>query len=447
MRKWENQVNRLIRESALRRASDGRTGPITSLTPTGAVSSMGPPNSTNPRSRTLNGSSTSSQLSHYSTPSQGYPGSYNRESQYRREEPSQFPQGLGPSGYPSHGGFDFDPDEDDYEDYPSTYSGRGTPQGDRRVNARSMPAEHRRPPETRNNNSYLVERPPRANTEDTTGPLMEKWRVANNMPPPHGMPPPPGAGPPLNPLAQRPAVSSRLHSNMSVASGASAASYTSEASFGNGIPETRRPALKSKFSTTRLNSTYGDEDQYRRGSPAPSMNNTSTNPTLSRSRSASQPQAYIPKSVAPPLPTGPYPRPTTSMASTNPNKRGSGSSQSTGDSSDYSPGGSSPITPFDSSDSSLGTRKPGGHSPTVKVKVHFHEDIFVIQVPRGTEYDDLVEKVGKKIRLCGPRRDDGPLRVKYRDEDGDMVSLGSTEDVQMAFEQFRPGGQVTLFVN
>lgn len=82
----------------------------------------------------------------------------------------------------------------------------------------------------------------------------------------------------------------------------------------------------------------------------------------------------------------------------------------------------------------------------MKVKVHFHEDIFVIQVPRVTEFDDLVEKVGKKIRLCGPRRDDGPLKVKYRDEDGDLVSLGSTEDVQIAFESFRPGGQVTLFV-
>ena len=55
--------------------------------------------------------------------------------------------------------------------------------------------------------------------------------------------------------------------------------------------------------------------------------------------------------------------------------------------------------------------------------------------------------MGKKIRLCGPRRDDGPLRVKYKDEDGDLVSLGSTEDVQMAFESFRPGNQVTLYVS
>jgi cell division control protein 24 len=151
------------------------------------------------------------------------------------------------------------------------------------------------------------------------------------------------------------------------------------------------------------------------------------------------------------------------------NKRGSGSSQSTGESSDYSPNSSSPITPFGSSESSLGgvgiqtsrsqhfdggvgmgTGMAGalmnGHNPPVKVKVHFHEDIFVIQVARSTQYEDLVERVGRKIRLCGPRRDDGPLRVRYKDEDGDMVSLGSTEDVQMAFEQFRPGGQVILFV-
>lgn len=87
-----------------------------------------------------------------------------------------------------------------------------------------------------------------------------------------------------------------------------------------------------------------------------------------------------------------------------------------------------------------------GLSPPVKVKVHYNEDIFVIHVPRTTEFVDLVDKVEKKIRLCGPRRDDGPLRVKYRDEDGDMISLGSTEDVQMAFESFRPGGQVILYV-
>lgn len=85
--------------------------------------------------------------------------------------------------------------------------------------------------------------------------------------------------------------------------------------------------------------------------------------------------------------------------------------------------------------------------PLVKVKVHFADDIFVIQVPKTTVYEELVGKIGKKIRLCGPRRDDGPLKLKYVDEDGDKVSLGSNEDVQMAFDTLQSQSQVTLFVS
>ena len=217
-------------------------------------------------------------------------------------------------------------------------------------------------------------------------------------------------------------------------SAASGASYGSDASFGPGVAP--RPALKSQFSSTRLKTTY--ENDARVSLPAVATHGKNAHGT-SRTRSASQPSAYVPKSVPPPLPTGPWTDRTQPAVHTH--KRGSGSSQSTAGSSEYSPHtSSSPITPYGSSDSSL-----GAFDTIVKVKVHFHEDIFVIQVPVRLEYDDLVEKVGRKIRLCGPRRDDGPLRVKYRDEDGDMVSLGSTEDVQMAFESLR-GGQVTLWV-
>ena len=69
----------------------------------------------------------------------------------------------------------------------------------------------------------------------------------------------------------------------------------------------------------------------------------------------------------------------------------------------------------------------------MRVKVHFGSDIFVIQVLHTTEYDELVERVGKKICLCGPRRDDGPLHVKYKDEEGDFVSMRSTEDIETVF--------------
>ncbi|KAJ6609885.1 hypothetical protein B0H10DRAFT_1812724 [Mycena sp. CBHHK59/15] len=410
MRQWEAQINRLIRESAQRRASERTMSKIA--------------NSTNPRQTSAymnqgNGYALGPQYSN--TRSRG-------DSVYNQSGNANGGTYGGPQGYPPHDGFGFDPDEDDFEDYPpSTYSqsGRGTPMGTRRGNAVSMPPERDAVP------GYDR---PRAQTEDTNGPVMAQWR--NNVPPLSS-----------SVAANRPRQQ-RVQSNASVAS----SGYGSEApSFGTGPRP--RPALRSQFSSTKLKSVY-DSGDYRNGSgiPPPPVN-MQPPPPMSRSRSASQPTAYVPKSVPPPLPTtGQWnPRSNTSMGV---NKRESGSSQSTGDSSDYSPNSSSPITPFDSSESSLGgvgIRAPAngnGHSPypPVKVKVHFNEDIFVIQVPRMTEYDELVEKVGRKIRLCGPRRDDGPLRVKYKDEDGDMVSLGSTEDVQMAFEQYRPGGQVTLYV-
>ncbi|KAJ7594577.1 hypothetical protein C8J56DRAFT_927086 [Mycena floridula] len=413
MRQWESTINRLIKEAAARRASERSTSRTMS-------------NSTNPAvGRT------------FSSVIPGYPSQMRSrgESVYRDEQLNNG-GGLyagGPQGYPPHDGFDVEENEDDFEDYPPTSngysSGRGTPVGTRRGIA-SMPPERDHMP------GY--ERP-RAQTEGVDGPVIAQWKNGANS------------------ASIRP-NNSRINSNMSTAS------YASEASFGNGV---RRPQLRSQFSSTKLRSGYQENGSgdFRNGVPVMPPPLGATPPLMNRSRSASQPSAYVPpKSAAPPLPAAPpwnNSQSNSSLASTN--KRGSGSSQSTGDSSDYSPNSSSPITPFGSSESSLGgvglrnsrsqnfenAVNGNGHTPfphPVKVKVHFHEDIFVIQVPRATPYDDLVEKVGRKIRLCGPRRDDGPLRVKYRDEDGDMVSLGSTEDVQMAFEQYRPGGQVILYV-
>lgn len=434
MRQWEATINRLIKESAQRRASERGTSGMSRIAANSTnpapqarqmLQAFGPPQSVYSNGMPLNSRNMRS------TP-------YDSDEQVSTSSMVGSSYGSGPQGYPPHDGFEFEPDEDDFEDYPPTNnyaaSGRGTPMGNRRNNALSMPPERDAVP------GYDR---PRAQTEHTNGPVMAQWR--NN-----GMPPPM----PSN-LTTRPGAP-RMDSVMSNGS------YASDASFGNGVPPRTRPPLRSQFSSTKLKTNFDGQD-HRNGSTAkvPSAPSSVIGvPTSNRSRSASQPTAYVPKSVPPPLPTTSQwnrERSNTSMG----NKRGSGSSQSTGDSSDYSPNSSSPITPFGSSESSLGgvgirtsrsqnfenaVHGNGHHFPPVKVKVHFNEDIFVIQVPRATEYNDLVEKVGRKIRLCGPRRDDGPLRVKYRDEDGDMVSLGSTEDVQMAFEQYRPGGQVTLFV-
>ncbi|KAI8320175.1 hypothetical protein GQ54DRAFT_264037 [Martensiomyces pterosporus] len=83
-----------------------------------------------------------------------------------------------------------------------------------------------------------------------------------------------------------------------------------------------------------------------------------------------------------------------------------------------------------------------------KVKVHFQDDIFVIVVKPDVHFKDLVDRVERKIKICaGPRvgvvgsqeQDlvSAPplgIRMRYQDEDGDMIIIGSDEDVQLAFE-------------
>jgi len=462
MRQWEAQINRLIKEVARRRGSE-RVG--------SGISRILSANSANPQPqvRIPNGSqySHSAPMSVYSQSSATSTSTtmrsrLNTNNGYEEYNSVTGVYGSGPQGYPSHDGFDMEPDEDDLEDYPPSFpyaaSGRGTPIGSRKTpNSLSMPPERE---------SIVGYERQRAQTEGTDGAVLAKWRNGNGLPP---MP----ATSVISPDGSVRSVTPRMNSNVSISS---AASYASDTSFGSSSSnQATRPPLRSQFSSNHLKSGYespngfgSSNTVYRSGrSPTPNLSSSSnpavnglTAPPLNRSRSTSQPGTYVPPVRAiPPVPNGSPHWSQDDRASTRaPNsKRGSGSSQSTAESSDYSPNSSSPITPFGSSDSSLGgvgiqnshgyiDRSITGLSPPVKVKVHFHEDIFVIQVPRTTEYGDLVEKVGRKIRLCGPRRDDGPLRVKYRDEDGDMVSLGSTEDVQMAFEAYRPGGQVTLFV-
>ena len=457
MRQWESTITRLIKEAAQRRAAERPNGisrvahqyssPVVRVT-NAATHNVGD----SPVFPTSD--------SAYSQPPSAISMSYST-----RSSRSTTPYTPGPPGYPPHDGFDAENDDDENDEYsshstpyPPTSSGRGTPMGSRRPTTHSMPGD-REP-------ANVYDRP-RAQTESTDGPTIAQWR--NNLPGP-----PAGQSPSIRPHG------SRMNSNTSTNS------YVSDVSFGNGVGPSKapptRPTLRSQFSSSRLKAGYDASSpvatsppnmfppQDYRGARSTTPSLAHQPPSNSRSRSASQPSAYVPKAMPPP------PLPQTNNAHWTgrvlpngvngvANKRGSGSSQSTGgDSSDYSPNSSSPITPFASSESSLGgvaiagsrydvgvngygqAMGMGAVDPPVKVKVHFHEDIFVIAVPKNTEYEELVEKVGRKIRLCGPRRDDGPLRVKYKDEDGDMVSLGSTEDVQMAFEQYRPGGQVTLFV-
>ncbi|GAA5943187.1 hypothetical protein JCM3775_007620 [Rhodotorula graminis] len=114
-------------------------------------------------------------------------------------------------------------------------------------------------------------------------------------------------------------------------------------------------------------------------------------------------------------------------------------------------GASSPVVVTSSS--------AGGHAPAtaVRVKVFFGDDAFVVVVLDSVPYPDLVDKVLKKIRMCGGDRarvESHALRLRYRDEDGDRILITSEEDVAMAFETARvmcadkgPGAQLELVLD
>ncbi|KAF8938651.1 hypothetical protein EDD21DRAFT_392791 [Dissophora ornata] len=90
----------------------------------------------------------------------------------------------------------------------------------------------------------------------------------------------------------------------------------------------------------------------------------------------------------------------------------------------------------------------GAGVPQLKIKVNFQEDAYLIVVPTLIGYNELVERVEKKIRLCGCRRSDSqPLRLRYKDEDNDYIIMKDDDDISLAFESCYAEGVMNLHVS
>jgi hypothetical protein len=172
--------------------------------------------------------------------------------------------------------------------------------------------------------------------------------------------------------------------------------------------------------------------------------------TTSRSRSASTPNIHQirtdmnrSRELPPPLPVGRRDRdsdsPVTPHSPTSPFMS---SRPTTGTSMYTSTMSSVPETP--SSSSSVPRRAvPSTPSSTtgsvdktsaLKVKIIYGNDMFVVVVPSNVTYAQLVQKVRHKLSVCSNVDRDGPLRLKYQDEDDDYITISSDEDVAMAVE-------------
>ncbi|CAG8511226.1 564_t:CDS:1 [Diversispora eburnea] len=147
--------------------------------------------------------------------------------------------------------------------------------------------------------------------------------------------------------------------------------------------------------------------------------------------------------------------------STGTQQRDSGSSTSSRTSVQSAPNAPINSAPTNNAPTNSAPSPPNGHtnghqhslsnfSTTMKIKVNYADDIFVIVVPQDIEYRELCDRVERKIRLCSTRRDESiPIRIKYQDEDSDYITINSDEDVLMAFEgRLAAGGNfVNLYVS
>ncbi|GAA5990443.1 hypothetical protein JCM10908_007375 [Rhodotorula pacifica] len=470
LRQWQKAITRAVEEAPLRRRhhlsasrrSDrgGVHSPASQFPPT-------PMSETGPQLP-----SPYPQSDHSAYPSPNYPpGSYNYAN------PAQ--PGYPPGHYAS-GQYGFDDDgQDDHSDMGTSESGRATPGGG--STARRGPSTRSLPAGDPNGGAHSGTLRPRAHTEDASSHVMSQWRT---------QPPPPGSAPPLRGMS----TNSSNGDAQSLRSSASSRQLRSAPSAEWGGPGPAGGSLSSSpaMSYARLptagspapypsgdaDSGYGggvsrlppgashggggggSTSMSRQGSYGTVSGPSSQAPSMYRSRSGSSPHLYHQPQ------RGYTGDSTTQTPDDSYRKRESDSSHGTDRSSASNTGGgggrrgalssaTSSATSFPSPASSAPHIAAGpAAANAVRVKVLFGEDTFVVVVLDSCTYAELVDKVLKKVRMCGAAnaRVEAPaLRLRYRDEDGDRISITSEEDVAMAFETARaiasekgPGAQLEL---
>ncbi|ORX53998.1 hypothetical protein DM01DRAFT_1335849 [Hesseltinella vesiculosa] len=158
--------------------------------------------------------------------------------------------------------------------------------------------------------------------------------------------------------------------------------------------------------------------------------------TRSRSQSSpnihpsrSQPPCDLPSSAAAKAAT--KPRPSTTAATSSGHhydKRKSNGDQELRRPSLYS-------TPIDT--------YPTASPDAIKIKVHHSSSIYALVVPSDVDYKDLRSRIQRKMKGDHATTSD----LKYQDEDGDLITISSNDDLQMSFEQRSIHQAVNLFIS
>ncbi|GAA5882333.1 hypothetical protein JCM3774_005072 [Rhodotorula dairenensis] len=465
LRQWQKAITRAVEEAPMRRRHHLSASRRSDRSGVHSPASQFPPTPL---------SETGPQLpSPYHSEHSGYPSPNYPPGSYGYANPAQ--PAYPPGHYAQQGQYGFDDDgQDDYSEKGTSESGRATPGGGGGATARRGPSTRSLPagdPREHANGggAHLGPLRPRAHTEDASSHVMSQWRT--QPPPPSAVPltgmstnssngdsrslrssassrqlrsapssewggPGPGPGP--GSLSSSPAM------NYARLPAGSPAAYP-ENGYGvagaNGM--SRLPPGASHGGGGGSSTGMSRQGSYSAASGPPSQA-----PSMYRSRSGSsthmyqqpQQQRYTGDSTKQSRDDSSHKRESDSSHGTdrssvsNVGGGGGGGTRRAGLSS-----GTSSATSFPSPSSSA-PPPVGAGANAVRVKVSFGEDTFVVVVLDSCLYAELVERVLTKIRTCGPahaRLEAPALRLRYRDEDGDRISITSEEDVAMAFETAR----------
>ncbi|GAA6053765.1 hypothetical protein JCM3770_005106 [Rhodotorula araucariae] len=472
LRQWQKAINKAVEEAPSRRRTHNLSSSRRSERSVHSPASQFPP----------------TPMSEYGPSAAGYGGAYDGAQQaasspfYNPAQPS-YPPGYGGAPGTPHFGFD-----DDDERYEASESGRSTPSTRRRP----PDATRSLPPDQHQRDVSGFPRP-RAQTEDSNSHLITQWRA---QPPPQR-----GASQSSDAPSARSSASSRqlrgqASSDWGMGGPGGSTASSPVASYAR-LP-TQQPPPPPRDEATPRAQPAGIYRQASHGPPTAGVHAADHNgqaPPMLRNRSASSPIIHTAQggrfADSPQMPRGDEWAPQAQVQVQGPgqgqsqgapkgraaggtNSGGTLASATTASSSSAagakngkrfstSSGGtdrSSAASSHSAGGAYLTGRGGAGQVPAlpsgasspvmmataaaaVRVKVFFGDDAFVVVVLDSVPYPDLVEKVLKKIRLCGgdtARVAGSALRLRYRDEDGDRILITSEEDVAMAFETARVMG-------
>lgn len=91
---------------------------------------------------------------------------------------------------------------------------------------------------------------------------------------------------------------------------------------------------------------------------------------------------------------------------------------------------------------SSGTSQPSSsQTASIRFKLRSGEDTYVIVTLATIGYGELINKIYKKLKNCGVSKDSASkIKIRYEDEEGDLILICNDDDVFMAVEWMRVVG-------